>query len=225
RLLAATLGSPPRARGAHGAVETLHGVGGITPACAGSTVHAMVAARMAMDHPRVRGEHLVGVLLHELEEGSPPRARGAPIASVVTVHVPGITPACAGSTVVPSCSTAHHQDHPRVRGEHRTDGGVFPAGTGSPPRARGARGRSSPRWSTARITPACAGSTGSHLPSPCVPPDHPRVRGEHWLDDRPRTLGAGSPPRARGARRGRQHPRGWPGITPACAGSTVTVYP
>src|SRR5690606_20546688 len=70
-------GSPPRARGAP------HGEGGavpgsrITPACAGSTRRAPPRSPPTPDHPRVRGEHVVGTSFATIAMGSPPRARGA----------------------------------------------------------------------------------------------------------------------------------------------------
>ena len=50
------------------------------------------------DHPRLRGEHVLRFDSHEGTRGSPPPARGAPHLRVDLQPVPGITPACAGST-------------------------------------------------------------------------------------------------------------------------------
>src|SRR5450759_3733811 len=112
----------------------------------------------------------------------------------------------------------------------------------SPPRARGAPYAGRHGRTYLAITPASAGSTGPLCPRRTSTKDHPRERGEHTRWRAPRVGrdhlrergeheclqewgngGLGSPPRARGAR----DRRGGAGllvrITPASAGSTVTV--
>ena len=49
---------------------------GITPAYAGKSAAAALAARNARDHPRVCGEKEAEQKVDELESGSPPRMRG-----------------------------------------------------------------------------------------------------------------------------------------------------
>ena len=171
---------------------------GIIPACAGSTIlenighgypqgsspHARGAPELAIDtfgadvdHPRMRGEHELSLLVtvcffgiipacagstrrlgSEMScvRGSSPHARGAPAAGVRSTHSLRIIPACAGSTAARACEG----DHPRMRGEHKWAG----------------FGRSERRG----IIPACAGST-----HPCA---------AVWAVFR------GSSPHARGAR-------------------------
>src|SRR5690606_30003103 len=73
------------------------------------------------------------------------------------------------------------------------------------PRARGAPHGEGGAVPGSRITPACAGSTGSESAEQSESVDHPRVRGEHP---------SSSP-------RGTRPPR----ITPACAGSTRRAPP
>ncbi len=110
-----------------------------------------------------------------------------------------IIPASAGSTPVFSPTTQ---------------------GSGSSPRARGARRRSPAPSSRGGIIPASAGSTGSGGTCRARHRDHPRERGEH-----PPPLATslpifGSSPRARGARV-RAAVLDLPaGIIPASAGST-----
>ena len=70
-------------------------------------------------------------------------------------------------------------DHPRMRGEHSLDPSPDLIAAGSPPHARGARDRAGRTHPTARITPACAGSTGVDRYRPWEDWDHPRMRGEH----------------------------------------------
>ena len=99
-------------------IRSLHG---ITPACAGKTLHELERAMSydgARDHPRVCGENDLKQLLKMQKQdhprvcgenfrlpefslpvlGSPPRVRGkqTPIASATSFW--GITPACAGKT-------------------------------------------------------------------------------------------------------------------------------
>ena len=112
------------------------------------------------------------------------------------------------------------QDHPRIRGEHRLDI-PWPQGMqGSSPHTRGARRPSRP-WGRARgIIPAYAGSTGGTAAPAEAPADHPRIRGEHYVNSAYPALAAGSSPHTRGAL-----PTSCPSwrnhrIIPAYAGST-----
>jgi len=53
-------GSPPLARGVHNASYVSTGKAGITPACAGSTLHKASKTSGVQDHPRLRGEYASG---------------------------------------------------------------------------------------------------------------------------------------------------------------------
>src|SRR5690606_38696772 len=71
--------------------------------------------------------------------------------------------------------------------------------------------------------PAYAGSTDSRSPS-CPPgADHPRVRGEHYLEPVRGDWVTGSSPRARGAQAYVIAADGKLRIIPACAGSTARL--
>ena len=50
-----------------------------------------------MDHPRVCGEQLVGVLDFAVNQGSPPRVRGTATLASALAAAGRITPACAGN--------------------------------------------------------------------------------------------------------------------------------
>ena len=110
-----------------------------------------------------------------------------------------------------------------MRGEHNLTPFSTGQNTGSSPHARG-----TPSWHrhpflSLGIIPACAGNTihGGFLP--CFLGDHPRMRGEHFVDG-PRDLAAkGSSPHARGTPGGRRAATHLLGIIPACAGNTVGV--
>src|SRR5690606_15497057 len=149
------------------------------PACAGSTTRPLSTQDRPTDHPRVRGEHARPPTGPGRYYGSPPRARGARPATQVPNPATGITPACAGSTVVDHRGVGGGADHARVRGEHALCVPSPPRPIGSPPRARGARPTDYPAHVYERITPACAGSTLLRGTPSGPSPDHPRVRGEH----------------------------------------------
>ena len=94
------LGSPPRVRGKANVYITLGGDLRITPACAGKRVIFLCILCVAWDHPRVCGEKLGQLLVVLRIVGSPPRVRGkAPDFSLVLSEF-GITPACAGKSVL-----------------------------------------------------------------------------------------------------------------------------
>ena len=73
------------------------------------------------------------------------------------------------------------------------------------------------------ITPAYAGKRMARMKHWTVEPDHPRVCGEKTPDASSTTKSIGSPPRVRGKdgpQMGTYHPHG---ITPACAGKSLSV--
>ena len=71
---------------------------GIIPACAGSTMAAHNCRSGQRDHPRMCGEHAVDTANGNAQAGSSPHVRGARAQLDVSGRVPGIIPACAGST-------------------------------------------------------------------------------------------------------------------------------
>ena len=91
--------------------------------------------------------------------GSPPHARGALWEAIVETAKVGITPACAGSTIIRSTRPNLIWDHPRMRGEHLQEGFEKDGHVGSPPHARGALIAPFGVLAHDGITPACAGST------------------------------------------------------------------
>ena len=91
---------------------------------------------------------------------------------------------------------------------------------GSPPHARGRLAKW--LWQKIKdwITPACAGKTYTRSGMFSRTPDHPRMRGEDARMVFESEGGGGSPPHARGRRRGCRTRSHRTGITPACAGKT-----
>ena len=133
--------------------------------------------------------------------GSPPHARGRRGGVRDARRRMGITPACAGKTLLAKT---------RKMGTR-----------GSPPHARGRQMDHAGLSLRPRITPACAGKTllvasrtNSHL-------DHPRMRGEDAEIPGVIVAQVGSPPHARGRPRLGREINFERRITPACAGKTV----
>ena len=135
---------------------------------------------------------------------------------------PGITPACAGKRNSQHTTFTSERDHPRVCGEK---GGPHRAGhppRGSPPRVRGKAEWENLIGSDVRITPACAGKRKSHSKHKKHHRDHPRVCGEKSLVDKAANKKQGSPPRVRGKVDADATAVYEGGITPACAGKSVS---
>ena len=173
-------GSSPHTRGAQSPRHRWSRRGGIIPAYAGSTVLYSRNWTRVQDHPRIRGEHALALLLWRGEAGSSPHTRGAPRAGICMRLSIRIIPAYAGSTCRHQSTNATEADHPRIRGEHAS--------------------YSPPRNSTIRIIPAYAGSTDGPHTTSNPQWDHPRIRGEHVGEDNPRDYPRGSSPHTRGAR-------------------------
>ena len=134
-----TVGSSPHVRGAR---HSSHGY-----------------ARFNRDHPRMCGEHRNIIACICVSLGSSPHVRGAQKHCRHRRGVPGIIPACAGSTQVRLRRRPWTEDHPRMCGEHRSGFNALFFLTGSSPHVRGARKDSPLRRCHSGIIPACAGST------------------------------------------------------------------
>ena len=151
-------GSPPLARGTVVRVHFLRIIAGITPACAGNSPFLRGAKRPAWDHPRLRGEQSVLTRGKTPRVGSPPLARGTVYRTSPPRARGGITPACAGNSLLKKIEKRLRRDHPRLRGEQEEATISFGRREGSPPLARGT-GRANSAWLSLRgITPACAGN-------------------------------------------------------------------
>ena len=168
----------------------------------------------------MRGEHAGYRDVAINPTGSSPHARGAHLPQRRHDRRDGIIPACAGSTWRRSSSSARRRDHPRMRGEHARRCAWCVLYTGSSPHARGALGDLGHGGRDAGIIPACAGSTKLRHRAERGREDHPRMRGEHAMEDGEISAEEGSSPHARGARDGGGERQRDEGIIPACAGST-----
>ena len=193
---------------------------GIIPACAGSTVPAGRISPSCRDHPRMCGEHCCTCALMPAIVGSSPHVRGAPITKATVPMMNGIIPACAGSTFRPRGHVSGYRDHPRMCGEHRTSWPNCEAKAGSSPHVRGAPHLMAELRGQSGIIPACAGSTQWRFECFLTHGDHPRMCGEHALNEMKIPREVGSSPHVRGARGSCVVPERVGGIIPACAGST-----
>ena len=195
-------GSPPLTRG------TLHDrlpigvIKGITPAYAGNTVAVLSKLYVPWDHPRLRGEHAVGMAIYVNFSGSPPHTRGTPKYHEESTDTRGITPAYAGNTFRHQIALTEYKDHPRIRGEHLKFCFAILCISG--------------------ITPAYARNTYCHCRQYRPSWDHPRLRGEHYFSLCCISCCIGSPPHTRGTLTHTATKALQSGITPAYAGNTYT---
>ncbi len=111
-------GSSPRMRGTLMSLAICRFSPGIIPAYAGNTAIFPTRAFIMRDHPRVCGEHALGLHQSYPTGGSSPRMRGTLHIRLGGHHRNGIIPAYAGNTAHPSGSAVRPRDHPRVCGEH-----------------------------------------------------------------------------------------------------------
>ena len=160
---AATLGSPPRARGKANDRLFVYLATGITPACAGKRGPHTGSMPGAQDHPRVRGEKEGTTDLYTKQEGSPPRARGKGDGDGAKALCLRITPACAGKSTLRRVCQSAPWDHPRVREEKYSSSPITASNSGSPPRARGKALSSVSLLDADGITPACAGKSSTDM--------------------------------------------------------------
>ena len=107
----------------------------------------------------MRGEHICDKGGKVLSQGSSPHARGAQVVAELVLVVPGIIPACAGSTRTFLITFLASQDHPRMRGEHSETSLLRSMAAGSSPHARRAPSGVLQLGMLEGIIPACAGST------------------------------------------------------------------
>ena len=214
-------GSPPRVRGKLfpllASVRQIR----ITPACAGKTSSICPPIPCTPDHPRVCGENSFDSALIKEPVGSPPRVRGKLYPDTPGRQRPRITPACAGKTARMADLAARTADHPRVCGENAETLLSCLTSYGSPPRVRGKPKSHGRIRKCGRITPACAGKTGTPSSTRGQSSDHPRVCGENMVWISTRRLRRGSPPRVRGKHLCLQYEHYYCRITPACAGKTA----
>ena len=136
-----------------------------------------------------------------------------------------ITPACAGKNLIDESTFIKTTHHPRVCGKNAKEASTTVSGSGSPPRVREKLNSQLTMFGASRITPACAGKTWLQRPHGIPRRDHPRVCGKNSSCSLSRRTLSGSPPRVREKRVIYPVSLRHGGITPACAGKTVSDYP
>ena len=129
-------GSPPRVREPRAAISGGEFLAGITPACAGTTLQFSENCVKRWDHPRVCGNHRFNKSSANSCRGSPPRVREPLFRLSMPYLLMGITPACAGTTLLALFNLIVMRDHPRVCGNHATAATTTNVVEGSPPRVR-----------------------------------------------------------------------------------------
>ena len=213
-------GSPPRVRGKRDRPRRRRERQRLTPACAGKTCSLVDLHGYEAAHPRVCGENAQTLEEYMSGHGSPPRVRGKRDLDESLGKDAGLTPACAGKTMLRFVIVAHPRAHPRVCGENQRLHPNARRGPGSPPRVRGKLVVPLRRRHDRRLTPACAGKTCGAARRPGPPSAHPRVCGENsHCVVREFTL-EGSPPRVRGKQVQEVDTAVSGRLTPACAGKT-----
>ena len=216
-----TWGSSPRMRGTLKAYNHGNRNPGIIPAYAGNTTLQSRRPDQHGDHPRVCGEHCVGVHFAFEAAGSSPRMRGTRQLRQLGRQRPRIIPAYAGNTMACKPFLRPIRDHPRVCGEHPVTTPDSDTVAGSSPRMRGTRHTCRPTLPRAGIIPAYAGNTPPCSHSHTVTRDHPRVCGEHPFPEYSGLYSTGSSPRMRGTRISAVSAGLKTGIIPAYAGNTA----
>ena len=98
-------GSPPRVRGKGIVHVFVPEKLGITPAYAGKSQPWRSYSQRRWDHPRVCGEKRPAVDGKRPLRGSPPHVRGKVKDPVPVSALVGITPACAGKSLIGCCIT------------------------------------------------------------------------------------------------------------------------
>ena len=152
--------------------------------------------------------------------GSSPLSRGIPRRRGARGSPARIIPALAGNTGVTNPSRRARTDHPRSRGEYSRNRIKFRQGAGSSPLSRGIQIMHVRESLADRIIPALAGNTAAHVTAGRHRWDHPRSRGEYWVQSVGMDSCRGSSPLSRGILRIPHRPSRLRRIIPALAGNT-----
>ena len=152
-------GSPPHVRGKVRLDRGGKGGLWITPACAGKRRLRHPKTAPFRDHPRICGEKMMSPARSQGCMGSPPHVRGKVSCMTYGGGHTGITPACAGKSVMLSYPMSGDADHPRMCGEKLLRQELMPKLRGSPPHVRGKVTLQIAQGDGQRITPACAGKS------------------------------------------------------------------
>ena len=172
-------GSSPLTRGKQRPARHEVSRRGIIPAHAGKTRLTAGLSQRDRDHPRSRGENFSATSTIRNRRGSSPLTRGKLAVSGRREVQGGIIPAHAGKTCSTGRSVQIPGDHPRSRGENRSEYGWVDSDGGSSPLTRGKRFPSLLVGAMQGIIPAHAGKTIRGEVTVYIHRDHPRSRGEN----------------------------------------------
>ena len=193
---------------------------GITPACTGNTFFLSFFCNVRWDYPCMRREYQMTQTAMHPQIGLPLHAQGILRMNNFLNTATGITPACAGNTLLIFLSFMSVRDYPCMRREYLTASNCLNDPEGLPLHAQGILSLSSCRHASDGITPACAGNTTEFDYEATKSWDYPCMRREydaHYCLDK---IDTGLPLHAQGipgitCRKALEC-----GITPACAGNT-----
>ena len=128
-----------------------------------------------------------------------------------------------GTTGTASITTCPGRDHPHTRGDHAVVSTANLEEEGSSPHAWGPRWPDCSTMRTRGIIPAYAGTTPRSRTGRTETRDHPRLRGDHELDNDDKLDVAGSSPPTRGPLQRTPPQVSRRGIIPAYAGTTLQM--
>ena len=131
----------------------------ITPICTGNTKTKPGKVSFPRDHPRIHGEHFLGISRLTMRSGSPPHTRGTQRIKEQVRLACRITPAYTGNTDILALPVCQAEDHPRIHGEHRYSAIISSCSAGSPPHTRGTLLERLHKHTFNGITPAYTGNT------------------------------------------------------------------
>ena len=154
---------------------------GSSPHTRGAPGIAYPQTRRQEDHPRIRGEHKTSACAsHCAKRIIPAYAGSTEPFSFPRIQCQGSSPHTRGARPRPVPDGVLHEDHPRIRGEHRLGGHadgpahrIIPAYAGSTQQCRLYRQRCE------GSSPHTRGAPRSRCSLRSLPRDHPRIRGEH----------------------------------------------
>ena len=214
-------GSSPRVRGKGDVGRDGVGAVGIIPAGAGKSPWCRWRLQRRLDHPRGCGEKPLALARSAAAAGSSPRVRGKARCRQGLRPGRGIIPAGAGKRMMCSISVSFRGDHPRGCGEKWTTARPTPAPAGSSPRVRGKVGGVAVEVGADGIIPAGAGKSHPPRRRRHADRDHPRGCGEKGSSILASVSRVGSSPRVRGKALRARGQRGGAGIIPAGAGKRL----
>ena len=169
----------------------------IIPACAGTTRFLVLFRNVFSDHPRVCGYNSFNLSNTSCDSGSSPRVRVQHDTRYMYDVIPGIIPACAGTTAKLNGIKNPRRDHPRVCGYNIRNLELQPRFLGSSPRVRVQLICDKSVILICGIIPACAGTTLTVFFKALKLADHPRVCGYNKKTIQSCIRVVGSSPRVR----------------------------